>query len=55
MDNCHHYYVKQKHEINFKTGLRNPNVGNLVTGGENCDVKIPFCSAAHITFRTLPY
>lgn len=43
MDSCHPYYVKQKHEISFETGLRDPNRGNLVTAAGNCDVKIPFC------------
>lgn len=43
MDSCHPYYVKQKHEISFKTGLRDSNDDNLVIAVENYDVKTPFC------------
>lgn len=28
-DNCHPYYMKQKHEIRFKTELRYPDGGNV--------------------------
>lgn len=43
MDNCHPYYMEHKHEIRFKTELRDPESGNLVTAVESCDFKIPFC------------
>lgn len=42
-NNWHPYYMKQKHEIRFKTELSDPDGGNLVTAAESCDFEIPFC------------
>lgn len=43
MDNWRPYNMKQKHEMRFKTELRDPDGENLVTAVESRDFKIPFC------------